>query len=374
MSEYLRASTYDGAMQTMGEPRGRALFCAGRRLSILVAVLGSLALAACEPLPPKPVFTVDTYLDGSDIDPGDGVCESTTEGGACTLRAAIEEANALGRADVKLPEDMYRVGDEASDLGALTVTGEVHIKSTGADPAHIFGELAEPVEIEVVGTLVVDRTEFLDVFIRVDGTLLMVRSAARHQWPHAHQTLHVTSTGTAVLAHSELGGGGTTAAVQSDGNLHLAYVSVVSSGSPAVHTGPDGSTSTMASELWRTKWSDDFTVDPDAEVCSGTPPTSLGYNYLFNSTCALGHPTDIEEVTVTEHPSGSWTADPTPYDKIPFGEADCGTDHKSDINGSPRPAAAVPGAEALCDIGAHELQPEAPSERWSPTTGATGPN
>ncbi|WP_218160686.1 beta strand repeat-containing protein [Arsenicibacter rosenii] len=38
-------------------------------------------------------FTVNSTLDGSDANPGDGVCR--TSGGVCTLRAAIQEANAL---------------------------------------------------------------------------------------------------------------------------------------------------------------------------------------------------------------------------------------------------------------------------------------
>jgi CSLREA domain-containing protein len=39
-------------------------------------------------------FTVDSSLDSADAAPGDGVC-AAVESSACTLRAAIEEANAL---------------------------------------------------------------------------------------------------------------------------------------------------------------------------------------------------------------------------------------------------------------------------------------
>ena len=39
-------------------------------------------------------FLVNSTADSSDSTPGDGVCNAG--GGACTLRAAIEEANALG--------------------------------------------------------------------------------------------------------------------------------------------------------------------------------------------------------------------------------------------------------------------------------------
>lgn len=42
-------------------------------------------------------FTVNSTADSSDASPGDGVCDAG--GGVCTLRAAIEEANALAGAD-----------------------------------------------------------------------------------------------------------------------------------------------------------------------------------------------------------------------------------------------------------------------------------
>jgi len=35
-------------------------------------------------------FVVNSTGDGSDITPGNGVCETATSGGVCTLRAAIQ--------------------------------------------------------------------------------------------------------------------------------------------------------------------------------------------------------------------------------------------------------------------------------------------
>lgn len=52
--------------------------------------LGPLALSAA-------TFTVNSTDDGPDANPGDGVC--ATSGGTCTLRAAIQEANALTGTD-----------------------------------------------------------------------------------------------------------------------------------------------------------------------------------------------------------------------------------------------------------------------------------
>ena len=65
--------------------------------------LGLVTLAAMV-LAPVPggsaaTLTVNSTGDASDLTAGNGVCETATGNGVCTLRAAIEEANALGGAD-----------------------------------------------------------------------------------------------------------------------------------------------------------------------------------------------------------------------------------------------------------------------------------
>lgn len=59
---------------------------------------GELAAPAASAAPPG-THTVDNIGDGSDASPGDGVCETAAGNGICTLRAAIEEANARTGAD-----------------------------------------------------------------------------------------------------------------------------------------------------------------------------------------------------------------------------------------------------------------------------------
>ena len=54
------------------------------------------------------VFTVNSSFDVSDVNPGNGVCEAAAGNNTCTLRAAIEEANALPGADqIILPPNTY---------------------------------------------------------------------------------------------------------------------------------------------------------------------------------------------------------------------------------------------------------------------------
>src|SRR5262245_31858194 len=51
-------------------------------------------------------FIVNSTVDAGDAAPGDGVCDSGT--GACTLRAAVQETNALEGFDViVLPAGTY---------------------------------------------------------------------------------------------------------------------------------------------------------------------------------------------------------------------------------------------------------------------------
>ena len=66
-------------------------------------------------------FLVTLVNDGSDAHPGDGVC--ATSSGVCTLRAAIEEANAHAGADVihfNLPGGGVHVMSISSALPTIT--------------------------------------------------------------------------------------------------------------------------------------------------------------------------------------------------------------------------------------------------------------
>src|SRR2546426_9701517 len=65
---------------------------------IAVAAMAALAVAGAGRVSADAAtFTVNSTADTTDAAPGDGVCDDG--GGACTLRAAIEEANAHAGAD-----------------------------------------------------------------------------------------------------------------------------------------------------------------------------------------------------------------------------------------------------------------------------------
>ncbi|MEO5626864.1 MAG: choice-of-anchor Q domain-containing protein [Dokdonella sp.] len=81
-------------------------------------------------------FVVNTPLDGADAVVGDGACADLTN--ACTLRAAIAEANALPGADViELPVGTFAltlagVDEDAGATGDLDIAGDVVIHGAGS--------------------------------------------------------------------------------------------------------------------------------------------------------------------------------------------------------------------------------------------------
>lgn len=83
-----------------------------------------------------PAFVVNNSNDGVDATPGDGVCATAL--GTCTLRAAIQETNALSGADViTLSAGTYTLsiagrGEQIAATGDLDITDSLTINGAGA--------------------------------------------------------------------------------------------------------------------------------------------------------------------------------------------------------------------------------------------------
>ncbi len=83
-------------------------------------------------------FQVNCEVDAVDAAPGDGICADAS--GACTLRAAVMETNALPGPDaVSLPAGVYQLAIAGNDdypdtsIGDLDVTDGLTISGAGAD-------------------------------------------------------------------------------------------------------------------------------------------------------------------------------------------------------------------------------------------------
>lgn len=94
-------------------------------IALPVALLAGVAMPAAAG---AATFTVNSIVDGNDANPGNGTCANGA--GACTLRAAIQEAGGLAGADtIVLPAGSYQL---LGGLGALSITSSVTINGAGA--------------------------------------------------------------------------------------------------------------------------------------------------------------------------------------------------------------------------------------------------
>ncbi|HEY8515983.1 MAG TPA: choice-of-anchor Q domain-containing protein [Candidatus Binatia bacterium] len=88
-------------------------------------------------------LNVDSTVDSTDTNPGDGKCVS--KAGGCTLRAAIEEANATTLSDtIMVPAGTYVLnspdeGPNYAQSGPLFLNGEVEVIGAGATSTIIDG-------------------------------------------------------------------------------------------------------------------------------------------------------------------------------------------------------------------------------------------
>ena len=110
------------------------------RAAVTVALLVALGAPPAFAAP----FTVDSTADAVDANPGDGDC--ATAAATCTLRAAVQEANALAGADeIRLPAGTYEFaitgrGEDAAATGDLDVTETLSIVGLDAATTLISGK------------------------------------------------------------------------------------------------------------------------------------------------------------------------------------------------------------------------------------------
>ena len=168
--------------------------------------------------------------------------------------------------------------------------------------------------IEVAGRLVLDHSSIMSngtpgVDVRLGGVARMTTSS-------------IMSFGVPALRNA--------------GETLLAYSSLAGVSASAVHGEAASTTSMTATRLQRYTMFIHLFLDPTGAMCSGTLPTSGGYNHAPNASCSLSQPTDRQA------DDDSWA------EAIPQGVVGCGDSFAVDLYGGPRPGA---GASA-CNIGA----------------------
>ena len=199
-----------------------------------VVLFCSLMFAGC-------VYEVDTTIDLPDADPGDGVCTRIvppgTESipGRCSLRAAIQEANAgLGREIIELP-----AGEYSLDLpverggGSLVLRDSVRIQGVGSNASVIRMSRHSGLEIAAgaveLNHLALTRSEFgglivsggaaeLNYVTLRDNTALGGRGGGLTIGPSASATVRHSS----IINNQAAFGGG----INNAGTLVLEYSTV----------------------------------------------------------------------------------------------------------------------------------------------------
>lgn len=118
-----------------GHPRGRPRSVNASNEDVYLCDIG-----AFERTPP---FVVDSLADAVDADPADDLC--LTAGGACTLRAAIQQANAIpGPNEIELGPGVHALalpgtGESAGATGDLDVIPPIRVRGAGVGLTWIDG-------------------------------------------------------------------------------------------------------------------------------------------------------------------------------------------------------------------------------------------
>lgn len=114
-------------------------------LSVVLGGLISVMVTLPSPTRADAVFTVNSSIDATDAVPGDGVCETVVSNTICTLRAAIQETNALTGTDtILLPSGIYTLSlpglnEDAGAVGDFDISSHLIISATGPTAPVING-------------------------------------------------------------------------------------------------------------------------------------------------------------------------------------------------------------------------------------------
>lgn len=110
-------------------------------------------------------FEVNSVFDAPDVLPGNGVCETAPGNNTCTIRAAIQEANALAGTDtIEIPAgtfilDQAGKGEDVGTTGDLDIRDDVVITGQGIASTIIDANFTDRIfDITNVGAVIENLT------------------------------------------------------------------------------------------------------------------------------------------------------------------------------------------------------------------------
>jgi CSLREA domain-containing protein len=342
-------------------------------------------------------FTVNTTADDPDATPNDDRCE--TAGGDCSLRAAIQQANATAGADeIELPAGIYSLvtpgtGENAAATGDLDVTEDLIIRGAGASTTIINGGLLDRifeidparvggVEMEISGVTIQDGSlRDPGGAILNNGTLSLAGVAVSDStavdgdgggiFSRGPLTLTnvlingnratsdgggIFSGGMLTITNSTISGntaGASGGGIENRGILSLSN-STIASNSAGARAGGIVNTPAQAN---RATLRGTIIADNTPTNCA-SPMTSAGHN-LGDAACGFTTPTDVDDVDALLCPLDNYGG-PTLTHALQMGSGalDAAADDcpDTDQRGLPRPRDGNGDGEAACDIGAFEAE------------------
>ena len=329
----------------------------------LGVVLVSAAATGCIPGPTL-VLTTTTTDDGVDANPGDGVCEVTGGVGDCSLRAAVQEANAGDGARVVLTAGATYVldvpdGDGDADLD-VTSRVVLAVSSPGGVAAiRRTDDAALALDVGATGSVSAERVS--PASARVAGSLALTGADLYREGA----AVEVLPGGGAVLANTRVVAAGGPV-VRNGGALVLLHAEIRGlAGSAAIET-TAGATTALGSTLVLNSTffgTGTFVALESTPHCVG-PVSSLGHNYAGSTDCGLVSVGDVPPTSFS--PLGTWPgtlvnttipANAPTIDRIPIGTLGCGSTLTHDVLGAPRPVDGDGDGTSACDIGAIERSP-----------------